>query len=112
MQGYLQEGSVGLRNGPQQMGNFDIYGFSHFEETLVQQAEAKRQSSKIRKLDRGQSVFVFSVKGIVTLVLAFSAALYTVPRPLIRAHYHSLLRLKDACCLVIKSCPTLHDRMD
>ena len=51
---------------------------------------------KIRKLDRGQIVFVFSVEGIVTLELASSATLDAVPRPLFRAHYHSLSRMKDA----------------
>ena len=53
-------------------------------------------SSKIRELNRGQIVFVFSVKGIVTLELAFSATLDAFPRPLFRARYHSLSRLKDA----------------
>ena len=76
IQGDLQAGSEGLRNGPQQMGNPDIgafsleAGLSQFEETLVQPAEAKRQSRKckIRELDGVQIVFVFSVKGIVTLL--------------------------------------------
>ena len=54
------------------------------------------KTSKIRELDRGQIVFVFNVEGIVTLELAFSATLDAVPRPLFRAHYHSLSRLKDA----------------
>ena len=72
------------------------HGLSQLEETLVQQAEAKRKSSKIRELDRGQIVFVFSVEGIVTLELAFSATLDAVPSPPYRACYHSLLRLKDA----------------
>ena len=36
------------------------------------------------------------MEGIVTLVLAFSATLDAIPRPLFRAHYHSLSRLKDA----------------
>ena len=48
------------------------------------------------ELDRGQIGFVFSVEGVVTLELAFSATLDAVPRPLFSAHYHSLLRLKDA----------------
>ena len=51
------------------------------------------KTSKIRELDRGQIVFVFSVEGIVSLTLAFSATLDTVPRPLFRAHYYSLSRL-------------------
>ena len=34
--------------------------------------------SKIRELKRGQIVFVFSVEGIVTLKLAFSATLDTI----------------------------------
>ena len=38
------------------------------------------KTNKIRKLDRGQIVFVFSVEGIVTLKLAFSATLDIVPR--------------------------------
>ena len=53
-------------------------------------------SSKIRELDRGQIVFVFSVEGIITLELAFSATLDAVPSPPYRARYHSLSRLKDA----------------
>ena len=53
-------------------------------------------SSKIRELDRGQIVFVFSKEGIVTLELAFSATLDAVPSPRYRAHYHSYSRLKDA----------------
>ena len=71
---------------------------SHFEKTLVQQAEAKRhsQSSKTRELDKGQIVFVFSVEGMVTLELAFSATLDAVPSLLFRASYHSLSRVKDA----------------
>ena len=54
------------------------------------------ETSNIRELDRGQIVFVFSVEGIVTLELAFSATLDAVPSSLFRAHYHSLSRLKDA----------------
>ena len=54
------------------------------------------ETSKIRELDRGQIVFVFSVEGIVTLELAFSATLDAIPRPLFRACYHSLSRLKGA----------------
>ena len=54
------------------------------------------ESSKIRELDGVQIVFVFSVEGIVTLELAFSATLDAVPTPPYRARYHSLLRLKDA----------------
>ena len=56
------------------------------------------ETSKIRDLDRGQIVFVFSVEGIVTLKLAFSATLGAVTRPLFRVHYHSLSILKDAYC--------------
>ena len=37
------------------------------------------ETSKIRELDREQIVFVFSVEGIVTLKLAFSAILDAVP---------------------------------
>ena len=49
------------------------HGLSQFEETLIQQAKAKGSpgSSKIRELDRGQTVFFFSVEGIVPLELAF-----------------------------------------
>ena len=74
------------------------HGLSQFEETLVQQAEAKRshKSSKIRKLDRGQIGFVFSVEGIVTLESASSATLDAVRSPPYRARYHSLSRPKDA----------------
>ena len=54
------------------------------------------KTSKIRELDRGQIEFVFSVEWIVSLILAFSATLDTVPRLLFRARYHSLSRLKDA----------------
>ena len=43
------------------------------------------KTSKIRELDRGQIVFVFSVEGIATLKLAFSATLDAVPRALFRA---------------------------
>ena len=45
------------------------HGLSQLEETFVQQAEVKRhpETGKIRELDRGQIVFVFSVEGIVTL---------------------------------------------
>ena len=40
------------------------------------------KSNKIRELDRGQIAFVnvFNVEGIVTLELAFSATLDTVPK--------------------------------
>ena len=74
------------------------HNLSQFEEALVQQAEAKRQSrsSKIRELDRGQIVFVLIVEGIVTLKLAFSVTVDGVPSPPYRARYHSLSRLKDA----------------
>ena len=74
------------------------HGLSQFEETLVQQAKRQRgspETSKTRELDRGQIAFVFSVEGTVTLQLAFSATLDVVPRPLLRACYHSLSRLKD-----------------
>ena len=54
------------------------------------------ETSKIRELDRGQIVFVFSVKGIISLDLASSVILVTVPSPLFRVRYHSLSRLKDA----------------
>ena len=54
------------------------------------------ETSKTRELDRGQIVFVLSVEEIVTLKLAFSATLDTVPRPLFTAYYHSLLKLKGA----------------
>ena len=54
------------------------------------------ESSKIKELDRVEIVFVFSMEGIVTLELAFSATLDAVPRPPYRAHHHSLSRLKDA----------------
>ena len=54
------------------------------------------ETRKIRELDRGQIVFVFSVEGTVTLKLAFFATLDAVPSPPYRARYHNLLRLKDA----------------
>ena len=74
------------------------HGLSQFKETIVQQAETKRKSQKQQnQLGRGQIVFVFSVEGIFTLKLAFSATLHASPSPLFRAHYPSLLRLKDAC---------------
>ena len=68
------------------------HGLSQFEGALVQQAEAKRQSQnqQNQELDRGQIVFVFSVEGIVTLKLAFSATLDAVQSPLFGARYHSL----------------------
>ena len=53
------------------------------------------KTSKNRELERGQIVFVFSMEEIVALKLA-SATLDAVPRPLFRAPYHSLSRLKDA----------------
>ena len=65
------------------------------------------ETSKIRELDRGQLVFVFSVEGIVTLELAFSATLDAVPRLLFRAHYCSLLRLKDA--YMVEQCSGFQD---
>ena len=43
---------------------------------------SSHESSKIRELDGVQIVFVFSVEGIVTLELAFSATLNTVASPL------------------------------
>ena len=49
------------------------------------------ETSKTRELDRGRIVFVFSVKGMVTLDLAFSATLDTVPRPLYRARYVTIV---------------------
>ena len=54
------------------------------------------RSSKIRELDKGQIVFVFSVEGMVTLELASSATRDPVPRPLFRARDHRLSRLKEA----------------
>ena len=54
------------------------------------------KSSKIRELDSGQIVSVFSVEGTVTLELAFSATLDAVPSPPDRTRYHRLLTLKDA----------------
>ena len=53
------------------------------------------ETSKARELDRGQIVFDFSLERIVTLKLAFSATLDTVPSGN-RARYHSLSRLKGA----------------
>uniref|UniRef100_A0A2D4JA50 Uncharacterized protein n=1 Tax=Micrurus lemniscatus lemniscatus TaxID=129467 RepID=A0A2D4JA50_MICLE len=66
------------------------------EETLVWQAEAKRQSRNQRNLVSGQNVSVLSVEGIATLKLAFLATLDAVLGPLLRARYRSLLRRKDA----------------
>ena len=61
IQGHLQVGSEGLRNGPQQMGRSAWrqamhHSLSQFEETLVQQAKAKRQSRNQQNqgADRGQ----------------------------------------------------------
>ena len=59
------------------------------------------ETRKIRELDRGQIVFFFSEEGIVTLKLVFSATLDAVPRPLFKARYHSLSRLKDAYYCVL-----------
>ena len=59
------------------------------------------ENSTIRELDRGQIVFVFSVEGTVTLELALSATLDTVPRPPYRACYHSLSRLKDTYIVLL-----------
>ena len=54
------------------------------------------ESSKIRELDREQTVFVIHIEEIVTLKLAFSATQDAIPRPLFRARYCSLSRLKGA----------------
>ena len=54
------------------------------------------ETSKIMELDRGQTVFVFSVEGMVTLKLSSSATLDAVPRPPYRARDPRLLRLKEA----------------
>ena len=54
------------------------------------------ETSKIRELDRGQTIFVLSVEGIATLELVFSATLDAVRSPLFRARYHSLSRLSGA----------------
>ena len=69
------------------------HGLSQFEESLVQQAEAKRPSRKQQNLERGQIVFVFSMERIVILKLAFSATLDAVSSPPCRARYNSLSRL-------------------
>ena len=107
IQGHLQSGSEGLRNGPEQMGNPDIWVFSLEAGVASRPPILKRplssrlrqrshKSSKIREPDRGPIGFVFSVEGIVTLELASSATLGAVPSPPYRARYHSLSRLKDA----------------
>ena len=96
--GYLQAGSEGLWNGPQQMGNPRHLGVqpggrrcimaSPFLKRPLSSRLRQRGSpktSKIRELDKWQIVFVFSVEGIVTLALAFSATLDAVPRPLIQS---------------------------
>ena len=73
------------------------HGFSQFEETLVQQAEAKRQSQKQQNQGARQGTdFCLQCGRDFTLELAFSATLDTVPSPPYRACYHSLSRLKDA----------------
>ena len=73
------------------------HGLSQFEETLVQQAEAKRQSRKQQNQGAGQRTDCISPQcGIVTLEVAFSTTLDAVPSPPYRAHYHSLSILKDA----------------
>ena len=79
------------------------HGLSQFEETLVQQAEAKRQSRKQQNQGAGQGTdcICFSVEGIVTLELASSATLDAVPSPPYTACYHSLLRLKDAYYIAV-----------
>ena len=72
------------------------HGLSHFEETLLQQAkEAVPKPAKSGSWT-GKIVFVFSVEGIVTIELAFSATLDAVPSPPYRAHYHSISILEDA----------------
>ena len=80
------------------------HGLSQLEGHLSSRPRQRRspKTSKIRELDRGQTVFVLSVEGIVTLELAFSATLDAVPRPLFRACCHSLLRLKDAYIRTMK----------
>ena len=58
------------------------HGLPQFEETLVSRLRQRGspETSQIRELDRGNIAFVFSVEGIVTLELAFSATLDIVPR--------------------------------
>ena len=63
----------------------------HLSSRLKQRGS--HETSKIRELDKRQIVFVFSVEGIVSLELAFSATLDAVSRPLFGVHYHSLSRL-------------------
>ena len=66
------------------MGNFDISAFSLEAGGAAWPLPIRRgtcpagrgkeaETSQIRELDRGRIVFVFSVEGIVTLKLAFSA---------------------------------------
>ena len=65
------------------------HGLSQFEETLVQQAEAKRLSPKQQNQGAGQGTDCSCLQcGIAILDI--------VPSPLYRAHYHSLSRLQNA----------------
>ena len=73
-------------------------GLSQFEETLVQQAEAKRQSQKQQNQGAGQGTdctFFLQCGRDGHFELASSATLDAVPFPPYRARYHSLSRLKD-----------------
>ena len=67
-------------------------GLSQFEETLVQQAEAKRQSWKQQNQGAGQGTGCTSLqcRRDCHLNWPFSATLDTLPSPLYRARYHSL----------------------
>ena len=105
IQGYLQAGSKSTSTdgkpwhlSVQPEGRWCITASPILKRPLSSRPRqrATHESSKIRELDRGQIVFVFSVEGIVTLELASSATLDSIPSPPYRARYHSLSRLKDA----------------
>ena len=115
IQGFLQAGSEGLRDGLQQMGNPDIWAFSleagsaSWPLPLWRDPwpadwgkEAVLKPAKSGNWTGDRLYFFFTVEGMVTLELAFSATWDAVPNPLFRARYHSLLRLKDAYSL--RSC--------
>ena len=75
-----------------------LHGLSQFEETLVQQAEAKRQSQNQQNQGVGQGTCCICLQcgrdchsqiGLLSHTRHYSKSPY-------RARYHSLSRLKDA----------------
>ena len=72
------------------------HGLSQFEETLVQQAEAKRQLRKQQNQGAGQGRDWICLQCGKDHHSRIGLLLDAVPSPRYRARYHSLSRLKDA----------------